>query len=187
MFSQCIPIFFGTTIISRVKLLLTDGAITEYTPFITNMRHDNPFINSCHGLCYYYLAEQCFQRNVSPSIPNDIRSDLICNEYIKLFRLWVKLCFFLLKQKSNIITHIIFIQVVFNSLREILSTNNIIDQMSFWIKTKLDPFQNLWLNHKKLYIQSFNFHITSISEAMHSSMKTTDTDNISNRRSDFSI
>ena len=60
LFGQCIPLFFGKTIISRVKLLLIDGAITAYDPFITNIGHDSPFVNSCHVLCYYHLAVQCF-------------------------------------------------------------------------------------------------------------------------------
>ena len=111
LFGQCIPLFFGNTIISRVKLLSTDSAMTEYVPYITNIGRESPFVNSCHVLCYYDLAVQVFQRNVSPSIPNNIRSDVICNEYIKLFRFWVKSYFFKLKQKLNIITHVVFIQM----------------------------------------------------------------------------
>ena len=36
LFQQCLPYFFGNTILNRVRLLITDGAVTEYVPFIMN-------------------------------------------------------------------------------------------------------------------------------------------------------
>ena len=108
LFGQCIPLFFGNTIISRVKLLSTDSAMTEYVPYITNIGRESPFVNSCHGLCYYHLAVQGFQRNVSPSIPNNIRSDVYATNLLNCLDSGLSRVFFPSRQKLNIITHVIF-------------------------------------------------------------------------------
>ena len=76
--------FFGLTIISRAKLQVTDDTATEYVPFIKNTGSANPFFDSCY-VCYYHLAVQGFQRNVSPYIPEVNCNDLSCLEYIKIF------------------------------------------------------------------------------------------------------
>ena len=34
MFNECLPIFLGPTIISRNRLIITDGASNEYVPLI---------------------------------------------------------------------------------------------------------------------------------------------------------
>ena len=53
--------------------------------------------------------------------------------------------------------------------------------MKTWIQSKLDPFESMWLNYKKLNVQSFETRTTSVSEPMHSSMKKSDDGYISNR------
>ena len=56
--------------------------------------------------------------------------------------------------------------------------SNLVDQMSSWIKTK---HENLWLSHKKIFIESFNLRIVSIDETMHSNMKASDKRCLTNR------
>ena len=147
--------FLEPKIISRANLLVIDGAITEYVPFITNTDSDNPFFNSYHGLCYYHLTAQGFQRNASPYIPEVNRNDLSCLEYIKIFRYWVKSCFFPIETEIEYNYSRNFLLKWVDSLRMELSPNYV-NQMSNWIKIKLVPFQILCLNHKKLFIKSFN-------------------------------
>ena len=60
-FHWWLPHFLGETIISRVRLVVTDGAVTEYVPFINNTGKDNPFPNSVHNLCHFHLVTQDFQ------------------------------------------------------------------------------------------------------------------------------
>ena len=93
LFRQCISFFLKNNSFSG-KTFINRWSHPWIFPFITNVGHNNPFVSSCHGLWYYHLTVQDFQRNASSYIPNDNRSDVICNEYIKLFRLWVKSCFF---------------------------------------------------------------------------------------------
>ena len=62
LFQQCLPYFFGNTILNRVRLLITDGAVTEYVPFITNTGLNNPFPLALHGLCYFHIVIQSYQK-----------------------------------------------------------------------------------------------------------------------------
>ena len=139
--------FLGPTTISRVKLWVTDGTITNYVPFITNTGSDNPFFSSCHGLYYYHLVVQRFQRNVSLYVSEVNRNDLSCLEYMKIFRYWVKASFLIETEfEYHCSSNCLFKWV--NNLWMKLNPN-VVDQMYHWIKTKLAPFQNLWFNHKK--------------------------------------
>ena len=74
LFKECIPLFFGETILSRVRLLITDGAVTEYVPFILNTGEENPFKFAVHSLCYFHLVCQGYQKNVLPAITEKMKN-----------------------------------------------------------------------------------------------------------------
>ena len=37
LFSECLPLFFGTTITNRIQLFVTGGATTEYIPILNTI------------------------------------------------------------------------------------------------------------------------------------------------------
>ena len=49
--------------------------------------------------------------------------------------------------------------------------NIFVENVLKWIKTNLTPYEQLWLNHKRLHVQGFSTRTTSVGEGMHFSMK----------------
>ena len=68
LFNDCLPIFLGNQILSRNKLIMTDGATNEYVPLILSTGEGNAFPNTCHGLCYFHIAIQGWNTHVQPHI-----------------------------------------------------------------------------------------------------------------------
>ena len=76
LFSQCLPIFFGKTITSRINLLVTDGATTEYIPILKIIGKNGPYPHCSHGLCYFHLVIQGWNKHVKPCVTQIVKEDL---------------------------------------------------------------------------------------------------------------
>ena len=70
-----------------------DGCKSEYVGFIQNSGIDKAFTNAVHGLCYFHLALQDFQKHVHPNIPKTRLFKVSSTGTIVFIKLWVKQCF----------------------------------------------------------------------------------------------
>ena len=60
-------------------------------------------------------------------------------------------------------------------------SENLVSVIKNLIITKLGSYEPMWINYKKLHVQSFDNRTTSMGESIQSSMKRTDDGCISNR------
>ena len=108
--------------------------------------------------------------NVRPSIPNIAKSNTYNKKCIEYLKWWIKSWFFDTESECEYLfsRHLFFSWL--ESLRGILG-DIFIEIVVHWIKTKLDPFESMALNYKRLHICGMNARTTSTAESMHSSMK----------------
>ena len=147
LFQECLPHFFGRTVLNGVRLVITDGAVTEYVPFITNTGCNNPFPHALHGLCYFHIAIQGYQKHVLPSITDTIKNSYEMMQYIKIFRFWIKTWFYTIE---SVIEYNYSRNMLFNWLDSTFSSHseNLVSVIKNWIITKLDPYEPMWINYK---------------------------------------
>ena len=92
MFNQWLPIFLGETIISRNRLIVTDGATNEYVPLILATGKDSAFPKTVHGLCYFHLCAIGWTKHVKPFVTKEMKQkDTVTKMVIKY---WVKSWFY---------------------------------------------------------------------------------------------
>ena len=94
MFNQCLPIFLGPTIISRNRLILTDGATNEYVPLILSTGHNGAFPSTVHGLCYYHLCVIGWAKHVKPFVTKQMKEKDTMVQMVKQIKFWVKSWFY---------------------------------------------------------------------------------------------
>ena len=94
LFSECLQLFFGQTITKRIQLFLTNGASTEYLPILKPFGEDGVHKNACHGLCYFHLVIQGWNKYVKPYITANLKENTTCQQYLKTIRYWFKSWFF---------------------------------------------------------------------------------------------
>ena len=85
-------------------------------------------------------------------------------------KIWVKTWSYNVENNEEYIfsRHLFFNWLV--SLELVLGST-LVECISHWIKIKLDPYDTMWLNYKRLWTAGFNQRTTSIGESMHFSMK----------------
>jgi hypothetical protein len=69
LFKYCLPILWGTVIVQRMRLMMTDGCSQEYLSFINNSGKNNAFENSVNGLCYFHATIVGFSTHIKHTIP----------------------------------------------------------------------------------------------------------------------
>ena len=170
MFNQCLPIFLGPTIISRNRLILTDGAKNEYVPLILSTGTNASFPKTVHGLCYFHLCVIGWAKHVQPFVTKYMKEKDTIVKMVTQIKYWVKSWFYNNETNHEYLfsRHLFFLWL--GSLRGVLS-ELFVDSVMSWIKSNLTPFERLWLNHKRLHVQGFNARTTSVGEGMHHSMK----------------
>ena len=170
MFNQCLPIFLGPTIISRNRLILTDGATSEYVPLILSTGENAAFPQTVHGLCYFHLCVIGWAKHVQPFVTKNMKEKDSMVKMVKEIKYWVKSWFYNTETNHEYLfsRHLFFLWL--GSLRGLLS-ELFVDSVMSWIKSSLTPFERMWLNHKRLHICGFNARTTSVGEGMHASMK----------------
>ncbi|KAG7353009.1 SWIM zinc finger domain protein [Nitzschia inconspicua] len=148
--------------------MLTDGCPQEYLPFIQNTGVGTTFPNATHSLCYFHTAILGFNHNVTLPKPVPTPEQAQAIETVRCF---VKSWFFDLESEEE-----------YNysraALRKYLMLGNgkvlpqhTVDSISSWLTTSLEKSGSMWLNHLRLHVCTVNLRTTSVSEAMHSSMK----------------
>ena len=90
LFNECLPVFFGKMIISRNRLIITDGATNEYVPLILATGVDSPLPNTIHGLCYFHLGVLGWKKHVHPFVTKNMREKPILRSMVSKIKLWVK-------------------------------------------------------------------------------------------------
>ena len=68
LFKYCLPILWGSIIVQRMQLMMTDGCSQEYLSFINNSGKNKPFENAVNGLCYFHSSVVGFSRHVKPTV-----------------------------------------------------------------------------------------------------------------------
>ena len=82
LFNECLPVFFGKMIISRNRLIITDGATNEYVPLILATGVDSPLPNTIHGLCYFHLGVLGWKKHVHPFVTKNMREKPILRNMV---------------------------------------------------------------------------------------------------------
>ena len=77
MFNECLPIFLGLTIISRNRLIITDGASNEYVPLILATGKEYVLPNTVHGLCYFHLGVLVWLKHVNPFVTKEMKDKVM--------------------------------------------------------------------------------------------------------------
>ena len=170
LFNDCLPIFLGNQILSRNKLIMTDGATNEYVPLILSTGEGNAFPNTCHGLCYFHIAIQGWNTHVQPHITKEMNDVVIVKNHVQTIRHWVKSWFFTTETESEYIYSKQLFYMFLSSLKLVIAVN-FVNIVTAWVKTKLDPYRSMWLNHLRLHVQGFDNRTTSTGESMHHSIK----------------
>ena len=80
----------GNTVLFKVRLLITDGAVVEYVPFINNNGIENPFRFAIHGLCYFHIVIQSYKKNIHLALPESMKNSCEMMEYVKILKMWIK-------------------------------------------------------------------------------------------------
>ena len=85
-------------------------------------------------------------------------------------RWWIKSWFFETESQCE---YLFSRHLFFNWLQSLSSILGelFVSLVKHWVKTKLDPYDTMWLNHRRLFICGINARTTSNAESMHSSMK----------------
>ena len=170
LFNECLPLFLGQTIMSRNRLVVTDGATNEYLPLILATGHNSAFPNTVHGLCYFHLGVLGWLKHVHPHITKSMKDKVFSRKMIKQIKQWVKSWFYDTENNMEYMfsRHLFFLWI--GSLRPLMS-ENFIDSVINWVKVNLTPYEVMWLNHNRLHVEGFNTRTTSVGEGMHFSMK----------------
>ena len=170
LFNECLPLFLGKTIMTRNRLVVTDGATNEYVPLILATGKESALPYTVHSLCYFHLGVLGWLKHVHPFVTKDMKEKVMLRNAVAKIKSWVKSWFY--DTETNIeylfSRHLFFLWV--DSLRGLMS-EYFVDSVLKWIKTNLTPYERLWLNHKRLHVQGFNARTTSVGEGMHFSMK----------------
>ena len=187
--------FWGVDVCQRVRLNMTDGATQEYLAFLnsivrnyecSNTCHNlklcvslfllfssfkhkvDAFPNSVHGLCYFHLEVQGWIKHVLPTVNKDGEEAKATAEHA---RLWIKSwCFDVETEGEYKLSKELFYKWLGEQQEETMSTA-CVEAIRLWILKCLEPYQNMWLNYKRLNVYGQGQRTTSIGEAMHSSMK----------------
>ncbi|KAG7351278.1 MULE transposase domain containing protein [Nitzschia inconspicua] len=167
-FRYCVKVFWGESITNRVSLMCTDGCVQEYQAFINNTGDRETFPNAVHTLCYFHTATLSFNNNVS--LPPGIAPEAM-QRAIDVVRWFVKSWFFEVENCEEYIhsrsSLIAWLERGGGSVLESHTVNSI----KTWITTHLRPLEKMWLNFERLYLCTMDLRTTSISESLHSSMK----------------
>ena len=75
-------------IISRNRLILTDGATNEYAPLILATGIDSLLLNTIHGLCYFHLGVLDWKKHVHPFVTNNMRERPILRSMVSKSNHW---------------------------------------------------------------------------------------------------
>ena len=94
LFNECLSVFLGPTIMSRNRLVLTDGATNEYLPLILATGKQSSFPNTVHGLCYYYLGVLGWLKHVHPHVTKKMKDKIFLRKMVKQIKQWVKSWFY---------------------------------------------------------------------------------------------
>ena len=71
-FFRVLTFFFGKFITDRIRLIISDGATTEYIPILKSIGKNGVYPNGCHGLCYFHLVIQGWNKHIKPYVTSDI-------------------------------------------------------------------------------------------------------------------
>ncbi|MGH7974223.1 MAG: hypothetical protein ACREBR_01760, partial [bacterium] len=66
IYSNCLPLLLGEEVITKTKLVLTDGDTDMYSPLHLLIKEKKIWGNCMHGLCYWHLSPQGWRRLVKP-------------------------------------------------------------------------------------------------------------------------
>ena len=94
MFNACLPNFLGPTIISRNRLIITDGASNEYVPLILATGKGYVLPNTVHGLCYFHLGVLGWLKHVNPFVTKEMKDKVMLRIMVDDIKYWVKSWFF---------------------------------------------------------------------------------------------
>ena len=171
IFRECLPVFWGKEICSKIKLVLTDGCSEEYLSFVNNCGMSNSFPNAVHGLCYFHLVVLGWKKHVQPSIPKSGHEEKLALETCSIIQQWVKSWFFYIESEAEFVNSK---QLLFNFLEKEKNrslSENLVQVIVRWFKSSLEPLESLWTNYQRLHIAGLGAKCTSIAEALHWSIK----------------
>ena len=89
---------------------------------------------------------------------------------MQTIRLWLKSWFFSVENQNEYNYSKRFFHKWINDIRNDIGLN-LCDAIVRWIKTSLEPFEQMWVNYIKNDVCAFECRTTSVAESMHSSMK----------------
>lgn len=170
MFKECLPNFWGSTISDRISLVMTDGCQEEYISFIQNVGIDQSFRNASLGLCYFHLAIQPLLKNIT--IPKSGIAKKRADPVISIIKMWIKSWFFDVETCHEYTVSVrLFFQFLDKMENEHTLHANLVEEICLFVKSKLNPYEPMWVNYHRLFIGGMNGRTTSIGEQMHWSMK----------------
>ncbi|KAG7356948.1 hypothetical protein IV203_001636 [Nitzschia inconspicua] len=142
----------------------------EYQAFIRNTGKGNTFPNAVHSLCFFHLAILGFNANVSCpaalSAGEQTKKALkIALDFVRSWAYYTETLAEYQHSRSSLTTWLEGMKILG------ILPNYTIASFETWIVTKLDHVQTMWLNHEKLHVCTMGLRTTSVSESMHSSMK----------------
>ena len=82
--------FLGETIISRNRLIVTDGATNEYVPLILATGKESAFPKTVHGLCYFHLCVIGWTKHVKPFVTKSMTEKETMRNMVSNIKFWVK-------------------------------------------------------------------------------------------------
>ena len=170
MFKECLPNFWGPIVCQRISLVMTDGCQEEYISFIQNLGIDNSFPNAVLGLCYFHLAAQTFDNNVTA--PRTGKAKKLADPVISIIKMWIKTWFFDVETKEE---YVLSVHLFFTFLDKMEKDKRldlfVVEEIRTFVKSKLQPHEEMWVNYHRLLVPGLNGRTTSIGEQMHHSMK----------------
>ena len=87
-------IFLGPTVISRNRLILTDGAASEYVPLIWSTGKNAALPQTVHGLCYFHLCVIGWSKHVQTFMTKNMKEKDTVVKMVNEIKFWVKSWFY---------------------------------------------------------------------------------------------
>jgi len=167
LFVECLPMFWSPEVCSRVRLVVMDGDVCEYSG-LTEAIIRKIFWLAMHILCYYHLFVQAWTKDIRPLIPKDSEESVKAASNVYY---WIKSWFFYIEsvQEFEVSRDEMYEYMQDN---ETILTANLVNEVKKLITYKLIPHKTKWINYHHMSVRGFNFKTTSPAEAMHSAMKT---------------
>jgi hypothetical protein len=159
VFSHILPLFWGTHVCKRVKLLMTDGDPQEYM-MLDNAITGGKFPNAVRGRCMYHLFTQSWQKMVNKLQPSKMSNFTLT--IIQQACAWITGWFVYIESEFKFfISKKLFDKFLRMNYALLGQAFHAIHHL---INNTLLPCQNEWRNDMRLYVGGLDWRTTSPGE-----------------------